>query len=263
MILCADDYGLRGDINRAILELSAAGRLSAVSCMVLFEQCTPAVLRELLAFAERLDIGLHLCLTHEPPALCPGLGANGGAALPHFGQLLRRSLTGRVRPEAVARQVSAQYELFREKCGRRPDYIDGHLHAHQLPGVRQGLLQFVLSLPVEARPYVRNTRLSLAQLRRRRLPWFKPALIGAFGAGMCRRLRSAGVPTNAGFAGIYDFSAWQRYPEYFPEFVNCLEHPNGLLVVHPGEEEDWRRQELQVLRRFPFASGRLTRYRRE
>src|SRR4051812_45503662 len=34
MILCADDYGLSHDIDRAILDLCRAGRLTAVSCMV-------------------------------------------------------------------------------------------------------------------------------------------------------------------------------------------------------------------------------------
>jgi hypothetical protein len=263
MILCADDYGLRDDINRAVLELSCSGKLSAVSCMVAFEQCTAAVLAGVLAFQDRLDIGLHLCLTHEDPGLCPSLARNGGpASFPACGGLVRRALTGRVQPGEVAWQVSAQYELFVQKCGRRPDYIDGHLHAHQLPGVRAGLLEFLLSLPDGSRPYVRNTRLPMRDLWRRRLPWVKSALIGAFGTRMCRRLRAAGVPTNEGFAGIYDFRNWGRYPDYFPRFVACLENPNGLVVVHPGEDDDWRRQEFKVLRQFPFAPGQLNRFQR-
>jgi hypothetical protein len=92
------------------------------------------------------------------------------------------------------------------------------------------------------------------------LPWVKPALIGIFGTRLGRRLRAAGVRTNEGFAGIYDFQNWRRYPDYFPGFAACLEHPNGLLVVHPGEDEEWRQQELAVLREFPFPAGRLNRF---
>src|SRR2546422_7241019 len=40
MILCADDYGLSEDIDRAILELCRSGRLTAVSCMVALERCS-------------------------------------------------------------------------------------------------------------------------------------------------------------------------------------------------------------------------------
>jgi hypothetical protein len=263
MILCADDYGLRGDINRAILDLSGSGRLSAVSCMVAFEQCTAAVLSKLLAYQDRIDIGLHVCLTHEQPDFCSARGGNRGpASFPPYAELVRRALTRRVQRRDVARQVSAQYELFVKKCGRRPDHIDGHLYVHQLPGVRAGLLDFLSSLPAGSGPYVRNTRLAVRDLWRRRLPWVKSAFIGAFGNWMSRRLRALGVPTNTGFAGIYDFRDWNRYPEYFPRFMSCLEHANGLLVVHPGQDEDWRRQELAVLGQFPFPPGRLNRFQR-
>jgi chitin disaccharide deacetylase len=263
MIVCADDYGMRDDIDRAILELVGSGRLSAASCMVGLARCTPAVLGKLLAHQEQIDIGLHLCLTDEGLDWCSALGGKDArASFPPYGVLLRRALTGRLRAQAVAGLVSAQYDLFIKKCGRRPDYIDGHLHVHQLPGVRAGLLEFVLSLPLEVRPYVRNTYLPMAELWRRQLLWGKTALIGFFGKRLHRQLRAAGVPTNDGFAGIYDFGNARQYPEYFPRFVDCLTQRNGLLVVHPGEQDDWRRQELAVLRQFPFASGQLNRFRR-
>jgi hypothetical protein len=156
--------------------------------------------------------------------------------------------------------VSAQYELFLKKCGRRPDFIDGHLHVHQLPGVRDGLIEFILSLPADTRPYLRNTLEPLANLRRARLPWIKAAFIGAFGKRMLARLRAAGLPTNDGFAGIYDFRNWRRYPEYFPRFAACLSDRNGILVVHPGGQEDWRRQEFTILRDFTFTPGTANRF---
>ena len=65
MILCADDYGLREDIDEAILELCGLGKLTAVSCMVGLESCTAQSLGKLLRQESALDIGLHLCLTHE------------------------------------------------------------------------------------------------------------------------------------------------------------------------------------------------------
>ena len=261
MIICADDYGLSDDIDWAILELCGLGRLSAVSCMVALERCGMDDLQRLLEHQTKVDIGLHLSLADE--TLPPAAGAASDDSPPHFpayGDFLRRALLGRVGARESFLQVSAQYELFLKKCGRRPDFIDGHLHVHQLPGVRDGLIEFVLSLPADARPYLRNTGEPLANLRRARLPWLKAAFIGAFGKRMLARLRAAGLPTNDGFAGIYDFRKWRRYPEYFPRFAACLSDRNGILVVHPGGREDWRRQEFATLREFPFAPGTPNRF---
>ena len=79
---------------------------------------------------------------------------------------------------------------------------------------------------------------------------------------MQRKLRAAGVSTNQGFAGIYDFQNWRNYGAYLPRFVACLPEPNGILVVHPGFDEDWRRAELEALFGFTFAEGMPNRFRR-
>jgi hypothetical protein len=263
MIICADDFGMRDDINRAILELTGQRRLSAVSCMVSLARCTPAVLEPLLASQSAVDIGLHLCLTDEglPLSVAPGASA-GPASLPAFGSLLRRALSGRLPEPLIRRSVAGQYGLFLEKCGRRPDFIDGHLHVHQFPGVAKILAEFVLSLPLGQRPYLRNTWLPLRGLREERLPWTKTFFINLFGAQMFRRLRAMGLATNQGFAGIYDFRDWRQYPKLLPRFAACLPQPNGILVVHPGEDEDWRKQEAATLREFPFAPGMPNRFQR-
>ena len=261
MIICADDYGLSDDIDQVILELCGSRRLSAVSCMVALERCDAVLLTKLRQHESAVDVGLHLVFADE--TLSRPVGAVAESSPPYFpayGPYLRRTLTGRVSARETFQQVSAQYDLFLKKCGRRPDFIDGHLHTHQLPGVRQGLVDFVLSLPANQRPYVRNTHGPLRQVRQARLPWLKAAFIGAFGQRMRAQLQAAGLRTNEGFAGIYDFTDWRRYPELFPRFVAALPNPNGMLVVHPGGREDWRRQEFNTLREFPFAPGSPHRF---
>jgi hypothetical protein len=261
MILCADDYGLSDGVNAAILELCALGRLSAVSCMVALERCSAEDMARLLALKPKPDIGLHLCLTDEglPLSACPAWPGGQPPHLPTFGKLLRRSLLG-IGPRGIAETVAAQYELFVQKCSVRPDFIDGHLHVHQLPGMAQAVEAFVRGLPKESRPYVRNTHLPLSELRSRRLPWVKAAFIGGFGGRMRRRLGAAGLRTNEGFAGIYDFKRFAEFPAFLSRFVECLPHPNGILVAHPGREEPWREQEFATLREFPFSPGALNRF---
>src|SRR6266487_3290380 len=259
MIICADDYGLSDDVDRAILGLCGLGRLSAVSCMVALERCGADALQKLLEY--QVDIGLHLSLADETLPRAADAAINRSPPhFPAYGNFLRRALLGRFGAKESCLQVSAQYELVLKKCGRRPDFIDGHLHVHQLPGVREGLIEFVQSLPANTRPYLRNTREPLRNLWRERLPWLKAALIGAPGTRMVCRLRAAGLLTNDGFAGVYDFRHWRRYPEYFPRFVACLSDRNGILVVHPGSQEAWRRQEFATLRECKFNSGTLHRF---
>jgi hypothetical protein len=261
MIVCADDYGLSDGINEAILELCHRGKLTAVSCMVALERCDAQTMARLRELKSKVDIGLHLCFTDVglPLSRCSTWPGGQPPQLPSFLKLVARSFLG-VGGEHLAWTVGAQYELFIQKCGARPHFIDGHLYAHQLPPVADALEAFVLNLPAESRPYIRNTDLSWAELRSRRLPWLKAAFIGRAGRRMRRRLRKADIPTNQGFAGIYDFKRFRRYPSYLLRFVECLPNSTGILVVHPGHGEDWREQELAALQEFVFAPGKLNRF---
>ena len=63
MIVCADDFGWSDDVNRAIVELVAARRVSAVSCMAVLPHCAPEDLKPLLEYAEHIDVGLHFTVT--------------------------------------------------------------------------------------------------------------------------------------------------------------------------------------------------------
>lgn len=263
MIVCADDYGLAEDIDRSILELAAEKRLSAVSCMVLLERCTPRLMAELGRCHPTLDVGLHFCLTDEGlPLAQPSSRVLKTGTLPSFRGLMWRCVGRTLSVSEVGCELARQYNLFLTKCGRAPDFIDGHLHVHQLPAVRTALVRFALRLPVDSRPYIRNTSFPLRELRRRRLPCWKAALIGSLGARMRLLLQNSGLPTNSGFAGIYDFREWRNYAQYFPRFVDCLSAPNGILVVHPGQVDAWRKEEFATLKSYPFPSGSPARFRR-
>jgi chitin disaccharide deacetylase len=245
MIVCADDYGWSDDVNRATLGLVQAGRVSAVSCMVALPQCTPETLKPLLSQGNRSDIGLHLTFGKEPRDL-PGL--------------FRSSLLGRIAPAEAAKQIAQQYELFIQKLGRRPDFIDGHLHAHELPGIADGLIDFVVGLPAECQPYVRNTYLPISKIVAQGVSFWKCVAISAPAKRFRRKLEAIGIATNDGFAGVYDYRRWTRYNEYLRAFVEHMESTNGMLMVHPGFDECWRRAEYEGLRQAETLSGRVGRF---
>src|SRR5579862_2180497 len=209
MIVCADDFGLRADIDEAIVELCGLRKLSAVSCMTLFDRCTPEGMRRLRQFHADLDIGLHLCFTAEPKASYTP--ASSRYAFSGFGECWRAAQAGRVRKGEVLAEIGAQYDLFLKKAGFPPSHIDGHLHVHQIPAIRDAVIEFVSELPKSQRPYVRNTAQNLGTLRKNRLPWIKAAAIGFFGNRMKRCLQTRGIQTNRGFTGIYDFHNYTRF----------------------------------------------------
>jgi hypothetical protein len=260
MIVCADDFGLRPDIDEAILELCRFGKLSAVSCMTLFERCTRDNLQQLQEWREKVDIGLHLCFTAEPDA--GHTPAKSRFAFGSFGSCWRAAQSKELLKQDVLTEIKAQYDLFLQKTGCPPAHIDGHLHVHQIPVIREALIEFLLDLPKTQQLYIRNTAQDLRLLWKNDLPVAKAAGIGLFGCWMNGRLRSRGIQTNRGFSGVYDFRNYNQFPVYLPRFAKALTKPNGILVVHPGKTEPWRMEEFSNLKQITF-SDTPVRYRFE
>ena len=263
MIVCADDFGLSEDINEAILDLAGHRRISAVSCMVAMGDFDRGAFSALLRQADHLDIGLHLTLTDIPP-LCPypsgqSITTPDGIFL-SMGSLLKRGVFGAVKAGEVAAEIQAQYERFVDFAGRPPDYLDSHLHVHQFPGIRSGLLQFLDGLDPVSGPYIRNSAMRSAKCFRQGVSPWKCLSIGAFGRQLYSALTRDGRKTNQGFAGIYAYDGHEAYPGYLERFVACMESPNGILMTHPGRMEPWRAIEYRTLMHAACLEGRINRF---
>lgn len=262
MIICADDFGIAADVDQSILNLAAERKISAVSVMAaLLPGPTPA-LQSLLQQRSNLDIGLHLVLT--APAV--PTGAAGADTLCTKGRflslaaLLQRSMLRRVSARDARRHIAAQYQRFVELCGCAPAFVDGHLHVHQFPGIREGLLEFVIHLPPETRPYIRNAYEPLPGILRRGVAPLKSLWIGWFGRALRQRLRQLGLRTNTGFGGICDYRRWRDYPLFLQRFIQSAQHPNSLIMVHPGLHEPWRLAEYNGLRGTTFSPNQPARF---
>ena len=256
MIVCADDFGLSGDVNAAILDLAAARRVVAVSCMVhapAFDACSAS------ALADRgrvVSLGLHLTFTADPE-----FRALAGASAPPdedaaFRRLLALGLRRRLDAGAARLIVEGQYSAFIAAFRREPEFLDGHMHVHQFPGVRDAVVSFAAGLPAGARPYVRNTATPLTRILAQGVAPMKTFWISRWGAPLHRRLRAVGVPTNDGFAGLYDARRHARFPDYLRRFVRGLDTPGAILMVHPGLAPTWRRVEYDTLSAGGWEAGR-------
>ncbi|MEI6166721.1 MAG: ChbG/HpnK family deacetylase [bacterium] len=263
MIVCADDFGLSSDIDRAILQLSESGRISAVSCMVGLSHFDRVAFSKLLRLGGRVDIGLHLTLTDIPPLHAVSgvvsLLQSRGVFHP-MDVLLRRGVLGRIKPDDVTRETQSQYDRFIQFAGRPPDYLDSHLHIHQFPGVREGILKFLDGMGPEAAPYVRNSAMTLRKIIRQGVSPLKCMAIGFLGNHFRKALQLRGLKTNDGFAGIYAYDGHRAYPEYLRRFVDCMESRNGILMTHPGESEAWRKCEYKTLLESDNLPGLLNRF---
>jgi predicted glycoside hydrolase/deacetylase ChbG (UPF0249 family) len=207
--------------NAGILSLAARGRLSATSLQV----DGPAARHDTADLqASGLQVGLHLNFTESfgQPGLCLPLGT-----------LIRAAWLGRLSLDAVRAGVHRQLAQFQDIMGRAPDYVDGHQHVHQLPGIRDALLD-ALPQPQSGRPWVRDVgRPRMAGLPPRQR--FKATVIAHLGAaGLRRRALARGHALNPGFLGVYDFQGGiPAYEGWMRRWLAAC-RDGDVLMCHPA-----------------------------
>lgn len=233
IVVCADDFGIAPGVSGAILELIAAGCLSATSCMTALPDWrrSAASLRATVA-RHPADVGLHLTLTDHAP-LTPGKTLARGGRLPALGQLLPRALARAVPEREIRDELRAQLDAFEDQWDAPPDYIDGHQHVHILPGVREAVIEEVLRRYPRGRVWVRDCVEMPHRSLQRRIALPKALLISTLGWGLHRALQREGIPANAGFSGLHDFSGRIPFGTLMQAFL-AHHGPAHLVHVHPG-----------------------------
>jgi predicted glycoside hydrolase/deacetylase ChbG (UPF0249 family) len=225
--ICVDDYGLNRGVDDAALGLAHAGRISAISCMVTAPESAEAANRMLALHMDSVDVGLHLNLT-EPPR--PALVGD------RLARVIMRAYSGRMDQAQLSTEIDRQLDLFEHQYCRAPDFVDGHQHVHQLPVVRDALLERLLDRYSTQRPWIRYTGTSsplgcgLKYSDR-----LKSSVIAALGAERLKRLaQKADFRMNSSFLGVYDFNTSTS------GYRRCLLHwlsqavDGSLLMCHPS-----------------------------
>lgn len=226
--ICIDDFGLHAGIDDAALELIALGRVSAVGCMVQgpsWRADAPALRARA---ADRADIGLHLNFT-EP--IGTTAEEQAGASLRG---LIARAYLGRLAHGAVHDAVRRQLDAFEDAMGSPPDFVDGHQHVHQLPVVREVLIEELCLRHASRRPWLRVSAASAHTLAIDGR-FGKARVIDALGASALRRLAQArNIRTNTSLIGVYDFAGDAR--AYLARLAAWLDGAaeGDLLMCHPS-----------------------------
>jgi chitin disaccharide deacetylase len=224
LIVCADDFGIEPGVDAAIVDLAQSGRLSATGCLVTavrFPMAAP------LLSGLPVDIGLHLNFTE-----CLGLP---GFYAP-LGKLIALTYTRRLSRSQVRGQINTQLDLFEQHVKRVPDFVDGHLHVHQFPVIREELLGALTERFGKKMPWLRDTQPTQMSHALPFMQRFKAHVIGALGArSLVRQATRVGAIMNDGFMGAYDFS--RPHPPYLVMLAEWLKHAriNSVLMTHPAQ----------------------------
>jgi len=230
VVLCADDYALTPGISKAIINLVQLGRLSALSCMT-----GAAHWREhatwLASVVGKADIGLHLTLVEEAP-ITPMPRTAAGGKLPSIEELILKSHARVLDRAEIKREITAQFEAFEATLGRVPDHIDGHLHTHVLPGIRDIVLEVAAARAPKA--WLRNVAEPMARILKRGIAVPKTMLIAGLGYVFARRAN--GTLINDGFSGVYGLAGHEDIAALFDAFLNT-DATRPVILCHPGDCE--------------------------
>lgn len=227
--LCADDYALSPGIDEAIRALAQAGRITALSCMTASARW-PQAAAALQPLFGRVEIGLHFTLTQlSPLGPMPKLAPDGNFSA--MNRLYAQAMLRALDPEEISQELGRQLKAFTEATGREPDFLDGHHHVHQLPGVRD-----VVARLWDKRGWIRNTATSPARIRMRGVAMPRAAAISFYGAAARRTWRANGIATNADFAGVRNFDESGSYRPLMQSYLKDAQ-PGLLIMCHPGRAD--------------------------
>jgi predicted glycoside hydrolase/deacetylase ChbG (UPF0249 family) len=228
LALCADDYGASAAINRGVLSLLQARRLSEVSCMV-GAPTWPAHAKALRACEPVLlgcvRLGLHFNLTEGEP-MSTAL-ARVWPRFPPLPTLMVWAHLGRLPLLAVAAELHAQWHAFADALGQAPAHLDGHQHVHHLPGIRVLVLQQLASHP--------STRIRMTAPAVGTEAGLKRWLIEVSGGQtLARNPRALQQAANRVLLGVYDFRQ-ANYRSLMQRWLAQVPARGGLLLCHPAQ----------------------------
>lgn len=234
MIINVDDLGLSPAVNEAVLLLAEKQRIQSSSFMS-FGQIDSATLTALQRLT--IDIGLHLDFTELVKEMTD------------FGslkQLIRAAWLRQLSKATVTEVIQRQLDLFEDKIGRVPAFVDGHQHVHQFPVIREILLEQVQKRYAKTVP-MRSTRPTQTDVKSR--------IIYALGGRRFDKLcRQSKIPMNNGFAGVYDFNAdEQQLSQYWQQWLRTTHQHAGLIMCHPAVPDNRWSDSIRLAREREFA----------
>ena len=230
LIVNADDFGLTEGISRGILAAHRTGIVTSTSALAIgpaYPKVAPW-----LADEPALGVGVHLAAVGEDPPLLsaaeiPTLLGRDGHLSPGYAGFIARAVTGRIDPDDLRREFTAQLDLVLE-LGVPVTHLDAHQHIHLWPLVCGVVLELA-------------ARYEIPAVRVPRFRSMTPAGIGVtvLGRRLAKRAGRAGLRFPEDAVGIECAGALDR--ARLPKVLARLSAGTCQtveLTVHPGEGDD-------------------------
>jgi predicted glycoside hydrolase/deacetylase ChbG (UPF0249 family) len=240
LIVNADDYGLTPGINRAIETLAEQRALTSATFMAGAAQAVQAA-----AYAQAhrgFGVGCHVVLVDGKPVARPEdvaslLRPGHETFYPKLGDFLRAVFAGRIRPEHIEVEATAQINRLRDS-GIQPTHVDTHKHTHMFPSVLVPLLRAAKSTGVRA---IRNpfepgwsvdATASAPRLRKTEVTLLRALYARRF----LNCAKEAGIATCDGTLGIAATGSLDE--PTLRAILPAMPEGTWELVCHPGHVDD-------------------------
>jgi len=230
LIVNADDFGLTEGISRGILAAHRTGIVTSTSALAI-GPAYPKV-AAWLADEPALGVGVHLAAVGEDPPLLsaaeiPTLLGRDGRLSPGYAGFLARAAAGRIDPDDLRREFTAQLQMVQE-LGVPITHLDAHQHLHLWPLVCRVVLELA-------------GRYGIPAVRVPRYRSMSPTGLGVtvLGRRLARRAGQAGLRHPDDAVGIECAGCLDG--DLLPKVMARVAFGNAQsveLAVHPGEADD-------------------------
>lgn len=235
LLINADDFGIGPETSRGILQLAQRGLLSGSVLMANSPHAESAVEAWRAAGGSKvLELGWHPALTNDAPVLSPSqvpsLVDEHGRFL-SLGRFLRRHFLGRIDPEQVRAELTAQYQRCIELIGGPPVVVNTHHHVQVFFPVGAILKDIVCQ---KGRlPYLRLVREPWPMLWQVPGARIKRLFLNYHGRRAARRQRKRGFVGNDWLIGVTNPNCVGD-PDFFIRLVRTVSGNVVELTCHPG-----------------------------
>jgi len=233
IIISADDFGQSAAIDTGIIALIEKKRLSATSCLTLSPRWPEASKLITPNIRQLADIGLHLDFTQFAQS-----------ARKPLGMLIMRSLLRSLSKKTITANINQQLDAFEKVLGTPPEYIDGHQHVHQLPQIRDVLLDIIIKRYNTQLPWIRIAAPPLQF-------GFKGQVIRLLGSRTLKKKTKAfGLKHTTQLLGVYGFDGdVENYHANFEQWLNYAQQASAeqriALMCHPAIDSAKEQSDIQ------------------
>jgi len=241
LIINADDFGLTRGVNRAIAESHTHGVVTSATLMANSRAFDEAVM--LARSSDRWSIGCHVVLVDGEPLIDPARlsslvqSGDSDRFRDGLGMLALRSLLGRVDPDQVEAETTAQIRKL-QSSKIEVSHLDTHKHTHMFPRVLEGILRAARTCGVRA---MRNPFESFAAdfVHTRKDLWKRYVQVRTLrhlAGPFHKAAKKAGMRTPDGTLGIV--VTGHLDPQLFQGIAENMPEGTWEFVCHPGYVDD-------------------------